>query len=96
MESYFLKNAKRIAVKAPTMDANCPIQKMNIHLIISAFVSARSVFVATFSSKVALLVSSAVSTASAILVACFSSKTERSVSNTFKVLVYAKDDLLWL
>lgn len=30
-------------------DASCPIQKMNIHLIISAFIFARSVFVARIS-----------------------------------------------
>ncbi len=58
----------------PTMEANCPIQNMNIHLMISAFALAISSFVATFPNKVSLFVSKAVSTASAIVVACFSSK----------------------
>ncbi len=84
-----------MAVKTPTTEANCPIQNINIHLIISAFASARSFFVATSSSKAAWLVSNAVSIASAILAACFSSKTERNVSNTFSVLMYAVNSLPW-
>jgi len=80
-----LKKRKSTAV----MDANCPIQKMNIHLMISAFISARSTFVATLSRRAELFVSKAVSTASAILVACFSSKAGRSTSKIFNVFAYA-------
>jgi len=29
MKNYLLKNEKRITVKTPTMEANCPTQKMN-------------------------------------------------------------------
>ena len=85
MRNYLLKKRKRTAV----MDANCPIQKMNIHLIISAFVSARSTFVATLSRRVELFVSRAVSTASEILAACSSLKVGRSASKIFRVFAYA-------
>ena len=78
-----------MALKMPTIEATCPIQKMNIHLMISVFISARSTFVATLSRRAELFVSRALSIASEILVACFSSKAGRSSSKTFNVLAYA-------
>ena len=36
--AYRLKKEKRMAVNTPTMEANCPIQKINIHLMRSALV----------------------------------------------------------
>lgn len=36
--AYRLKKAKRMAVNMPTIEANCPIQKINIHFMRSALV----------------------------------------------------------
>jgi len=99
-ECAYLKKAKRMALKMPTIEATCPIQKMNIHLMMSVFVSAsrlsnlssnfsRSLFVAIWLNKAELFVSRALSIASEILAACFSSKAGRSSSKTFNVLAYA-------
>gem|GEM_PF-3880231 len=91
-KNYFLKKRKRTAV----MDANCPIQNMNIHLMISVLTCSilisnflKSSFVAISLSKEELFVSKADSTAEAIAFDLGSSKTGRSASKIFNVFAYA-------
>ncbi len=70
------------------IEANCPTQKMNIHLISSDLRLARSVLVATFSSSLRLLVSIAFSTAEVMTLASGSLNFCLKISNIFKVLTY--------